>query len=216
MCLAGAAVTSPLWGPFAITGDSSLLDSGYFPRFPYDDFQGYIQTRDVAAKTKPWAVRLDAEYAETFNHLDNVIDGHLLIETAPRFGLAASVNHLEEKLDDGGRDRLDLGDCNLVYRFAQGEWGEFRAGLGVNWLADPRGSDEVGFNFTYAFDIYPRKPWVWSTAIDWGTLGDAELFRFRTTIGVVWHGVETYTGYEYTDIDRSRWNSLVAGLRFWF
>ena len=74
----------------------------------------------------------------------------------------------------------------------------------------------MGFNFTYAADIYPRKPWVLSAAIDWGTLGQAELFRFRTTAGVVFHGVETYAGYEYTEIGRAHWNGLVAGLRFWF
>ena len=44
--------------------------------------------------------------------------------------------------------------------------------------------------------------WKWISAgdarpaIDWGTLGHAELFRFRTTAGVVFHGIETYAGYE--------------------
>jgi hypothetical protein len=35
-------------------------------------------------------------------------------------------------------------------------------------------------------------------------------------VGVVFHHVETYTGYEYTDIGRTHWNGLIAGLRFWF
>ena len=207
-----AVILSPLWAPHAVLGDD-FDDSGYFRHFPYDDDSGYISTnRDE--KTKPVAVRLDVAYAETFNRLDSV-NGHLLVETAPRFGLAASLNHLEERLSGGGRDHLDIGDCNFVYRFAQNQWAEFRAGLGFNWMNDAERTD-LGFNFTYATDLYPRKPWVLSAEIDAGTLGDAGLFRFRTTAGVVFHGVETYAGYEYTDIGRTHWNSLIAGLRLWF
>ena len=236
--LAGAAVTSPISVPKALVGDDNFGFGGYFARFPYDDLSshtesrnigertgenvvtftvpgGYIQTRDAGGRTKPWSVRLDAEYVDTFDDLDNVIGGHLLLDTASRFGLSASFEHLEEVLSGGDRDQLQIGDCNLVYRFAQSGWAEFRTGLGMNWMADSCRTD-LGFNFTYAADIYPRKPWVLSAAIDWGTLGHAELFRFRTTAGVVFHGVETYAGYEYTDIGCAHWNGLVAGLRIWF
>jgi len=209
----GAVIVSPLWAPRALLADD-FDDSGYFLRFPYDGDSGYINTSHCAEKTKPLAVRLDMEYTETFNRLDS-ISGHLLVETAPRFGLAASFSHLEERLPGGGRDHLDIGDCNFVYRFAQNEWAEFRAGLGFNWLNDAEGAD-LGFNFTYATDLYPRKPWVLSAEIDAGTLGNTGLFRFRTTAGVVFHGVETYAGYEYSDIGRTHWNSLIAGLRLWF
>jgi hypothetical protein len=129
--------------------------------------------------------------------------------------LAVSWNHLEERLSDGSHDALLIGDGNLVWRFAQGTWGEFRIGLGLNWLNDSDRTD-VGFNFTYAADFYPRKPWVLSTVIDAGTLGKAGLFRFHTTAGVVVHGIEPYAGYEYADIGRTHWNGLIAGLRFWF
>ena len=209
----GAMIVSPLWVPHAMLGDD-INDRGYFLRFPYDDDLGYISTRNCAEKTKPWAVRLDMGYADTFNRLES-FSGHLLVETAPRFGLAASMNHLEERLPGGRHDQLDLGDCNFVYRFAQNEWAEFRTGLGFNWMNDSPGAD-LGFNFSYATDLYPRKPWVLSAEIDAGTLGDTGLFRFRTTAGVVFHGVETYAGYEYTDIGRTHWNSLIAGVQLWF
>jgi hypothetical protein len=215
LILAGTAVSSPIWVPHALLQDEDFTSSGYFPPFPYDDLSGYIQSHDIATRTKPWAVRMDAEYVDTFDRLDNVIGGHLLVETAPRFGLAASFNHLEENLSGGGRDELQIGDCNLVYRFAQSDWAEFRTGLGANWMSDSSRAD-LGFNFTYAADIFPRKPCVVSAAIDWGTLGHAELLRFRTTAGLVFHGVETYAGYEYTDIGSAHWNGLIAGLRFWF
>jgi hypothetical protein len=189
----GAAIVSPFWAPHAVLGDN-FHDQGYFLRFPYDGDSGYIMSSGSAAKTKSWAVRLDMGYAETFDRLDS-ISGRLLIETAPRFGWAASLDHLEERLPGGGRDQLDIGDCNFVYRFAQNDWAEFRTGLGFNWMNDAQGAD-LGFNFTYATDLYPRKPWVLSAEIDAGTLGDAGLFRFRTTAGVVFHGVETYAGYD--------------------
>ncbi len=211
---AGIVASSPLWVPHAILQDDSFSSSGYFLRFPYDGASGYIKTEGASTQTKPFAARLDVEYVETFDSLNNY-SGHLLVETAPRFGLAASASHLEEHLSNGGWDQLQIGDCNFVYRFAQGGWGEFRTGLGLNWLNDSHGTD-LGFNFNYAADFYPKNPWVLSAEIDAGTLGHAGVFRFRTTLGVLFHGVEAYTGYEYTDIGRTPWNGLIAGLRFWF
>jgi len=211
---AGIAASSPLWVPHALLQDDSFTSNGYFPHFPYDGAPRYIKTTGPSAETKPFAIRLDLEYVEAFDHLD-LYGGHLLVETAPRFGLAASASRLEERLSTGGWDQLQLGDCNFVYRFAQGDRGEFRTGLGLNWLNDSHGTD-LGFNFHYAADFYPQNPWVLSAAIDAGTLGHAGLFRFRTTLGIVFHGVEAYTGYEYTDIGQAHWNGLIGGLRFWY
>ena len=74
----------------------------------------------------------------------------------------------------------------------------------------------MGFNFTYGGDFFPRKPWVLSTAIDWGTLGHAGLFRFRTTAGVIWNRFESYVGYEYLDIGTTQGNFAIGGVRVWF
>jgi hypothetical protein len=206
-------VTTPFWAPPVWLNDN-WNTPGYFPRFPYDQSSGYISTDGRPSGTRPMAGRFDLEYIENFDHLEN-LSGRLLIETTPRFGLDAGFSYLDERLSQARRDRLWLGDCNLVYRFAQGDWGEFRTGLGANWLTDSGGTD-LGFNFTYAADIFPVKPWVISSGIDWGTLGRAQLFRFRATAGVILHGIEAYTGYEYADIGRGHWNGLVAGLRLWF
>ena len=211
---AGIVASSPIWVPHAMLEDDSFTSPGYFLHFPYDGASGYIKTDPQSVPTKLFAVRLDVEYAETFDRLDKY-GGHLLIETAPRLGFEASAYRLEEHLTSGGWDQLQMGDCNFVYRFAQGDWGEFRAGLGLNWLNDSHSTD-LGFNFTYAADLYLKKPWILSATIDAGTLGDVGLFRFRTTAGVVFHGVEAYTGYEYTNIGRTYWNGLIGGVRFWF
>ena len=164
-------VASPLWGPHLYL-DDNLSNDGYFRPFPYDTGMDYMEKTWSPGFTRPLAVRLDAEYAATFDRLDNLAS-HLLVETAPRFGLTASWTELQQRLDDGGRDRLALGDCNLVYRFAQAGWAEFRTGCGVNWMADS-GRADFGFNFTYAADFYPVKPWVLSTELDCGTLGRAQ------------------------------------------
>jgi len=47
-------------------------------------------------------------------------------------------------------------------------------------------------------------------------LGEAELFRLRTTGGVLVYGVEVYTGYEYLDIDTTQMNTIMGGVRIWF
>jgi hypothetical protein len=211
--LTGYAITSPIWVPHALMNDD-FGTCGYFRRFPYDGASGYITTCELPPQTRPWSARFSVDHVETFNNLENT-GGRLLVSTTSRFGLDAGMNRLDESLPGRSRDQLWLGDCNIVWRFAQSERAEFRTGIGFNWLHDPDRTD-YGFNFTYGADCYPKKPWIVSAGLDWGTLGRAELFRFRTTAGVIVHGVEVYTGYEFTDIERTRWNGLIGGVRLWF
>jgi hypothetical protein len=208
--LSGYAVTSPWWGPHVALQDDLRLQ-GYFPRFPYDGRGGYITTDP--GEPRRWAARLQAEYADQFGDTSRV-GGQLLLSSASRWGLDTAMDRFEERLS-GGRDRLWLGDCNVVYRFAQSERAEFRTGIGFNWLDDPAQTD-FGFNFTYGADFFPGKPWVLSSTLDWGSLGDAELFRFRATVGALVRRTEVYTGYEYLDVDSVEMNALVAGIRLWF
>ena len=212
---AAAAVATPFLAPMKLLDDNIAKNGHFFP-YPYDPEGGdrYILQNALPGLTCPWSARLDVEYVETFDQLENM-GGHLLLDTASRIGLEASLEHLEERLSSGSRDEMSIGDWNLVWRFAQGTWGEFHAGFGMNWLNDFGGTN-AGFNFTYSADFFPVKPWIVSTSFDVGTLGHADLFRFRTTVGLEFHGVETYVGYEYTDIGCGRWNGLVGGLRFWF
>jgi hypothetical protein len=90
-----------------------------------------------------------------------------------------------------------------------------RMGVGMNWLNDPTQTD-LGVNFTYGGDFFPRKPWVISGEIDAGTLGNAGLFRFRTSLGLIFRRFETYVGYEYSDIGRTQDNFFISGVRVWF
>jgi hypothetical protein len=74
------------------------------------------------------------------------------------------------------------GNVFELSRIGPSERAQFRAGLGMNWLDDPIDTD-LGFNFTYGADFFPGRPWILSATLDWGTLGSAELFRFRTSVG---------------------------------
>jgi len=227
-------VTSPFWGPVtALDDDLSKFDGLYFPRFPYDHVPGYLmddpcevwdgdptcaadplRSERWPARPRTWAARLRVEYATDLDDLER-IGGHLLLSTRSRFGLDTETSYFQEQLPGDRYDHLWLGDCNVVYRFAQSERAQFRAGIGFNWMDDPLDTD-FGFNFTYGADFFPSKPWIVSTTIDWGTLESAELFRFRGTVGAILWGMEVYTGYEYLDIDSTRINAIVGGVRIWF
>ena len=79
---------------------------------------------------------------------------------------------------------------------------------------DTRG--DAGINFTYGADWFPAEPFVVSTVIDYGTLGDATLFHGRATVGIVHDHVEFYTGYDYYDLDGVGLGTVIAGMRIWF
>jgi len=92
-----------------------------------------------------------ADYADEFDALTG-IGGELILESTSRWGIDASAQYLRERLPGDGYDHLTIGDCNLVYRFAQGPQAQMRVGLGANWLNDATRTD-LGFNFTYGGDF---------------------------------------------------------------
>ena len=227
-----AGLSSPYWVPRTILADTYDVE-GYFAPYPYlDGVRGYMGRSDNPWDAVPalsdansglekslndfrrWSARFRGEYLHQSADLRR-IGGHLLVETTSRWGIDTEMSYLKETLADGTDDTLWLGDCNLTLRFAQSETMQWRAGLGFNWLDDPHQTD-FGFNFTYGVDWFPVRPWVVSAELDWGSLGSAELFRFRSTAGVLILGLETYIGYEHLDIDRTQTNSLIGGLRLWF
>ena len=186
---------------------------GHFYHHPYDrNSDGLMQ---IGGYDRPAndLTRFDIEYAMDFDDLER-FGGQVLWEHTNRFGVDASVNFFQEDLAALGNDRLWLGDANLVYRFAQCENFAMRAGWGVNWIADEDRGD-AGCNFPYGADWFPSDPFVVSTVIDWGTLGDATLFHGRATIGVVHEHVEFYTGYDYYDLDGVGLGTVIAGIRIW-
>lgn len=206
----GIAVAAvPYWVPIKFLGDdfSVIRD---FTQFPYEDEFGYMTLNGG----KRWSAQFSSDYATEFNDLDQ-IGGRLLVDTASRWGVDTEMKYFQETVPRAARDSLWLGDCNLTFRFAKSENMQWRTGLGFNWMDDP-GRSDFGFNFTYGFDWFPRKPWVVSAEIDLGTLGHSSLFHFRGTVGAMFDRFEAYTGYEYYDFDNVQTNMLIGGVRIWF
>jgi hypothetical protein len=205
------AAASPFFVPHFLVEQDNATD-GTFLAYPYENnAPGWMRKDFEPLDGKPWAVEFGVDSLATFEHAQGVT-GHLLIDTQSRFGLDTSTTWLEERLPRRRYDHLVLGDCNLSFRFAQSPQIQFRAGLGLNWLTDATRTD-LGFDFTYGVEVFPCKPWVMTATLDWGTLGRAELFRFRTTVGASIYGVEAYTGFEYLDIDRTQLPGLLAGVQ---
>jgi hypothetical protein len=221
--LAFWAATSPVWLPKSLLDDTSF-DPGCFARYPYRcDLDGYMAPDEEFIRQQypwlesdryAWMVRLRGEYGGDFDDMSRA-GGQLLFDTASRWGIDAEANYLREQSPPDRRDQLWLGDANLVYRFAQSPKLQMRTGLGMNWLADEFGSD-VGFNFTYSGDFLPADPWIVSAEIDWGKLGHAGLFHGRATVGVHFHRLEVYAGYDYLDVGDTQINTAVSGVRIWY
>jgi hypothetical protein len=210
-----AAAASPFWGPPLLVGDDYRSDAS-FPAFPYDEnAPGFLMT-DAHAPVDlyPWSLRVRGEYADDFDGL-MCVGGHVLWESACRFGVDSAFDYRRESVGNGVHDSLWTGDANAVFRFAQSERLMMRTGLGFNWLADAVGSD-FGFNFTYGGDFFPAKPWIMSAEIDWGRLGRAALFHARATAGVSFRAIEVYTGYDYYDVGDAQLGGFVSGARFWY
>lgn len=215
-------VAAPFCLPRNFIDDDSLAP-GRFSRYPYHE--GGLGLMRVGAEncdspdplvlieSHDWLVRYRTEYTETFGDLSRT-GGQLLWDTSSRWGIDSQFDNLRESRDFLPDDDLWVGDANLVFRYAQSPRVQMRTGFGFNWLKDDTQSD-FGFNFTYGGDFFVKKPWVVSTEIDWGLLGNANLFRGRVTTGFTWHRCELYTGYEYLEIGSMELNGLIAGIRIW-
>lgn len=209
----------PWWGPYEVMEGSDQLRAGYYLRHPYARPGAPLVDPlrvmpSLEAIRSPVHLRATAECGTDFDAIDR-FGLSLRVETAVRVGLDAAWSRYREELAGGGSDTLDLGDVNLVFRFAQGESGEMRTGLGANWFHKTP-VDEAGFNFTYGGDFYLGNPWIASAEIDWGTLGAATRFHGRATFGADWRGVEALVGFDYESLDSVGLPAWIVGGRVWF
>lgn len=219
--LAGMGVTAPFWGPPVLIGDG-YMQPAYFSHYPYEyGPSSYLMLSPPEAAGLPgsrqpytWAARGHAEYGSDFQDMEWV-GGHLLLDSRWRFGVETDFRHVRENITQDYQDSLWLGDANLLFRFAQNEWIQMRTGLGLNYLSDAEDAD-FGFNFTYGGDWFPLQPFVFSADLDLGTLGSANLYHLRTTVGVNWGICEAYVGYDYYDIGPTQVRGLVSGVRLWY
>ena len=214
----GVAVTSPWWGPPVVLEDNySLL--GRFPRHPYDEgHNGFLvedaDTHASSLRTGDFFVRAHADWGSDFDGVQR-LGTNLHIETRRRWGFDAEwARYFEE--DRGLTDRdHQMGDGNVILRFAQSKHAQWWTGGGFNWF-DELGETDFGYNFTYGADVYLGDPWVLSAQFDLGEIERQGFFRGRIQIGATWRGIEAFTGFDYLDYRDHHDGLLVAGLRGWF
>ena len=199
---------------------------GHFVDSPYVEFEDVVTGQLVSydgfvthglagdETDSAWMLRTRVDYVDDLDALSK-IGGQFLFDSSIRFGIESEFNHYREDFRQGVDDELWIGDVNMVYRFAQSDRLQMRSGIGANWLSD-RDATDWGFNFTYGGDWFPRRPWVVSTELDLGTLGEASLFHGRVTGGVLWRNTEVYLGYEHLSVGGADIDGLITGLRFWF
>ncbi|MBI1309989.1 hypothetical protein GC176_01690 [bacterium] len=208
-----AALSTPFVLPRAYVSDTDLQPVT-FPDFPYSDSQRRSLGELLGgSEPPPWHLTLRGQYGDDFSGLSHA-SGRVLWDSTYRLGLDSEFFYRHERLP-GGSDQLWTGDANVVYTFAKGELGQFRVGIGVNWLA-AAGQSDSGFNFTYGGEIYPADPFVITADIDWGRVGAAALFHGRTTIGVTRDGWGVFTGYDYFSVGDVGIHAWINGVELRF
>ncbi|QDU55564.1 hypothetical protein [Aeoliella mucimassa] len=203
----------PYYPPYSLFDDPDAERfTGYQPTFEpgtFKDTDWFCRSTNFIC-----SARAQVEYGTNFNDMQT-IGNRLQIDLARiRSTIDLSYDNYFEKLPNGDTDHLAVGNANWVLRFAQNPRTVWRSGIGVNWMNGDQ--NDVGFNFTYGFDLLPVEPWVWSNDLDLGRLGDAGLFRFRTTVGQQFRLGEIYTGFEYLDAGDAQIPTMLFGARYWW
>lgn len=215
-----------LASPFIVPASSlhdEYLFPGKFTTYPYaEGWKGQMQTgpgklkyEDVVPNSWENLMTMRASFEEgnNFNGI-NRLGITFLADTTSRFGIGGGV-HLYEENHQNCFDRLAIGDINVLFRFAQSNKTQFRAGVGTRFLSDQTRTD-WGVNFVYGFECFPREPFSLGAQVETGTLGNAWVFRATGRIGLVWKYSEVYAGYDYLQIGNTVLQGPMVGLRLWF
>ncbi len=229
--IAWEAVQAPFIVPQQLMGDHWGQTMEYRSR-PYEHrYPGYlvidppvsIETVDpLGVDSRFWSARLQAGYG---HNLDGVSswEASFLWSSHHRLSLETGWTAFQEQRSrPGGGEDLDqlvLGDLNLMWRFAQSRKAEMFAGVGARFLHDPLATDsgwEHGVNFTYQLYAYPLRPLVVHASLDGGTVGQAELFQGRLTVGATLRRVEFFTGWNALVVGGEDLSGPVFGLRGWW
>ena len=217
--LTGQLVFTTLSAPFSLP--AMLVGDNYdhfteFPDYPYaDDAPGSVLINsEFQGKKQSYSGTLQTFAIPGSSDLDR-FGARLLLENADRIGIDTETDYWLQTHRQGGPDHAWLGDFNLVYRFAESEHVQWRAGVGFNWLSDQT-QPEFGVNFTYGFDWFPCRPWTISSVIDWGTIGGSTMFHNRTSVGVRLGPAELFAGYDYFQLGTANFHGPVAGLGYRF
>ena len=194
--------------------DASLDD--WFPRANNDPLDADLTLVAMPLLTPLGIsnIRFRSEYGTDFDN-NRRIGGQLLATGRGWVGMDTAWDYREIDLPAGKENEFWSGDANIVARLPEVMMLNMRAGAGVNWLHD-RGETDLGYNLTYAADVFVKQPWLLSSEIDWGQVGSEDLLHFRITLGLVLGTMEVFGGYDYYDVGSMELDGLVGGVGLWF
>lgn len=204
---------APDYNPPSVAASFDSFANSFAPA-PYADGCAGCLFPNVSGPRKWWSGQVTFELGDAGGQVDRAGVGFLL-EESNGFGVDFDLDSFSESLPAGGHDELHLGQVNFLYRVLETEQALVRVGLGVNWMNDQYATDG-GLNFTARADLFPRRPWVVSTELDLGTLGDAQTTHAAVTTGVALGHAELYGGYDYRRIGDTQLKGPMLGLRVWW
>lgn len=215
----GTVGAAPWWAPPSVIEDDYEVDAR-FPRHPYKDGHGgyvVLDNDDTAPDMRVGNlfVRGSADYGHDFDDTSR-LGANIHLETRNRWGLDAEWATFNVKPGGNAPGDFEVGDTNLIFRFAQSEHAQWWTGVGFNWLNEAGNGTEFGYNITYGADVCVGDPWVVSFQLDAGEISHNSYFHGRATIGAQWEGIEVYTGFDYIDANVSDAATMIAGVRLWF
>lgn len=188
----------------------------YFAHYPYaDGYDGYLMADEyVPARPQTGAVRFRFNYTTDFDDIA-LYSGSTLIESSGGWGIDGEITFLTEALPNSGRDELYFGDVNVLYRIGCNERAIIRAGVGANWLHDSSSTD-FGINGTVLLDVFPHRPWTWTSQLDAGRIGSTSAFHLETSLGYSWEHIEIFGGFDYRRIGTVDLAGPMFGVRGWW
>ncbi len=207
----------PSSGPYpAPPVHEEFIPGSYFAEFPYaHGIDGYMLTwENLGAAHQQYSTRVQFEYGSDFDAIDRWSAG--ILHEGPRgFGIDSQWNYYTENLGPGVQDNLHVGDVNLMFRAIELEHMLWRIGAGINWF-DSRSMSDAGLNATVKVDYFPVQPIILSGEVDYGRVGDAEMFHGSVSVGVILNRFEVFSGYDYRKIGPIKLEGPLFGLRVWW
>ncbi|MFQ5733240.1 MAG: hypothetical protein ACE5KM_14965 [Planctomycetaceae bacterium] len=168
----------------------------------------------LLGRPSQWHGRFRAAYGSNFDDR-SLVHGNFIIDSGVPFGLDTEFNYRQDERRILADRRFWNGDANVVYHLKQIRYVAFRIGVGLNWLNDGADTD-VGFNTTYGFDVRLKKPWYFTTVIDYGTLGSDSMLHWQISGGLDFGRFELFVGYDFFEVGTRERKNVIAGVGLWY
>ena len=144
--------------------------------------------------------RVRADYWTDFDDTTRVGAQVVATTWVKQFAVDAEANYWQQSRAPFPGDRLGgtwwTGDANAVMNVSDHPRGRLRTGGGAAWIVRDDGEAEVGYNATVACDFGLLSHAVAGFEVDYGRIGDDDLFRWRVGGGWAFPGVQVRVGYD--------------------